>query len=78
MTTSNFGNQQMWFSTKQVATRFGVSVGTIWRWIAAGKFPKPVMITQRACRWPEAALAEFEQRTLDRQNQANQSRRRVG
>jgi predicted DNA-binding transcriptional regulator AlpA len=71
MSSHNYANGQVWFTTKQVAARFKVSVPTIWRWVSNGRFPKPVTITARACRWSESALFEFE-KDVARRNNGNQ------
>ncbi len=34
-----------------VARTLNISIGTVWRWSAAGKFPKPVKISGRVTGW---------------------------
>jgi len=36
---------------KQMASRLDVSVSTIWRWVAAGKLPKPIKLSSRVTVW---------------------------
>lgn len=37
----------------------GVSHATIWRWVRAGHFPKPVRIGQAAVAWPQEEVQEW-------------------
>ena len=64
MSNESKTNGQLWFTTKQVATRFGVSMTTVWRWVREGTFVEPVMITKRFKRWPEKAVRDFEARCM--------------
>lgn len=34
-----------------LATRQGVSVATIWRWVSEGKFPKPIKLSPAITVW---------------------------
>lgn len=43
---------------KEVAARLSVSVPTIHRWAANGKFPKPVRLGS-CSRWPERKVAAW-------------------
>ena len=38
-------------TVKQVATRLGFTPRTVWRWVGAGVFPKPVRFGV-SVRWP--------------------------
>jgi prophage regulatory protein len=40
-----------YLSDKQLAARFGVARGTIWRWIRTADFPKPKKISVGCSRW---------------------------
>lgn len=35
----------------QVASREGVSVATVWRWVREGKFPKPIKLSEAVTAW---------------------------
>ncbi|POG20008.1 hypothetical protein C2849_06215 [Aeromonas veronii] len=37
-----------------LARSLGIATVTLWRWSAAGKFPKPVKISGRITGWPVA------------------------
>lgn len=39
----------------------GVSHASIWRWVRAGHFPRPVRIGQAAIAWPEDEVAAWMQ-----------------
>ncbi|QTL95322.1 helix-turn-helix transcriptional regulator [Aeromonas jandaei] len=39
-----------------VAHTLNISIGTVWRWSAAGKFPKPVKISGKVTGWPVAEV----------------------
>jgi excisionase family DNA binding protein len=49
---TEFGMQ--FFTDKQLAERFGVSRPTVWRWVAAGAFPKPIRLGPNVTRWSAA------------------------
>ncbi len=40
--------------------RYPVSTGTIWRWIAEGKFPEPIKLVGTTC-WPVEVIEAWEQ-----------------
>ena len=42
---------QKYFSDSQLATRYGVSRATIWRWAKRGILPPPVQISPGCSRW---------------------------
>jgi excisionase family DNA binding protein len=42
----------------EVARSFGVSMRTLWRWVASGDLPPPVRV-RRSVRWREADLEAF-------------------
>ena len=50
----------LFLSDRQTAERYGVSRGTIWRWIKAHDFPEPVSLSPGCTRWPENVLKEWE------------------
>jgi prophage regulatory protein len=41
---------------QQVAQRFGVGKGTIWRWESEGRIPRAIRVTRRTVRWREADI----------------------
>lgn len=40
----------------QLVAVFSVSESTIWRWVRAGKLPKPVKLGERTSAWPVEAV----------------------
>ncbi len=44
----------------EVASRYRVSVPTIWRWAREGRFPQPVKLGDNCTRWPLARLQEYD------------------
>jgi prophage regulatory protein len=42
-----------------LAKELGVSKTTIWRWRSAGKFPKPISLSERIIVWPRATIDEW-------------------
>jgi prophage regulatory protein len=40
-----------WLSDQDVASRYGVSRITVWRWSKAGQFPKPRKLGANTTRW---------------------------
>lgn len=47
-------------SDKQVAARYSVSRATIWRWVANGKFPEPIKLSEGCTRWRLSDVEAFE------------------
>lgn len=43
-------------SASDLATMFGVSRVTIWRWAKEGKIPQPIKISQKITRWKLADI----------------------
>lgn len=52
--------ENLFLSVKQVATRYGVSTHTIWRWKREKRFPAPVSIGTGCTRWRLSDLIEHE------------------
>ncbi|MBO9398230.1 AlpA family phage regulatory protein [Shimia sp. R9_2] len=51
----------------EVVQIVGASVPTIYRWMAAGLFPRPIPVGPRAVRWMESEVYEWiENRKLSR------------
>jgi predicted DNA-binding transcriptional regulator AlpA len=46
-------------TVKQVARRLAVSVRTVWRGVAAGRFPLPCYPCPRSPRWREADIRHY-------------------
>ncbi|MCC6144814.1 MAG: AlpA family phage regulatory protein [Candidatus Hydrogenedentes bacterium] len=53
---------QLFLTVEQVASRFGVSTDTIWRWKRNGAFPKAVRVGPGTTRWRLADIEEHERR----------------
>ena len=55
--------QKRYGSDRDLAAKFGVHRGTIWRWVAAGVLPRPISITPGCSRFDldevEAAEAQW-------------------
>lgn len=49
-----------YLSAKQLAERYGVLRGCIWRWVSIGKFPKPHKFGPRTVRWFVADIEQWE------------------
>lgn len=45
---------------QEVANRFSVSKGTIWRWASIGQFPSPIKLSDGITRWPVDVVDEWE------------------
>lgn len=54
-------NSQNYVSDKQVADRYGVARGTIWRWVREGHFPRPKKLGPSCTRWPVDTIQRWEQ-----------------
>lgn len=52
-------NPQKYADVQALAARYDVSPSTIWRWVAAKRFPQPVQLSPGCTRWK---LAEVEDR----------------
>ncbi|MBJ2292355.1 AlpA family phage regulatory protein [Pseudomonas sp. MF5691] len=44
---------------KQVCAILGVSPVTLWRWVCAGHFPKPIQLGPRRVAWRSSAVEAF-------------------
>jgi len=53
-------NQQTYLSDRQIATRFGVSRCTPWRWVERGQFPSPVQLSPGCTRWRLSDVEKWE------------------
>ncbi|GGG65650.1 hypothetical protein GCM10011415_10540 [Salipiger pallidus] len=52
----------LYLSVEQVASRFGVSKDSIWRWKREGEFPAPVKLGGNTTRWRLADIEDYEGR----------------
>lgn len=48
---------------KQVCATLGVSPVTLWRWVCAGHFPKPIQLGPRRVAWRSSAVEAFVTKT---------------
>ena len=46
-------------TSQQVAGRLAMSVRTLWRLVAAGKFPPPVRYNRKLVRWKSAEVTRY-------------------
>jgi excisionase family DNA binding protein len=46
-------------TSKQVADRLNMSIHTLWRLVAAGKFPAPVRYNRKLVRWKSTAVDQY-------------------
>ena len=57
---------QSFYRIRQLAStpgkpgRLPVSGATLWRWVAAGKFPPPVSLSPGVTAWPAEAIEQWE------------------
>ena len=54
--------EQIYLSDQQVAKRYGVERGSVWRWVRQGNFPKPVKLSPGCSRWPIEELITYEEK----------------
>jgi predicted DNA-binding transcriptional regulator AlpA len=46
-------------TSQQVAEKLAVSVRTLWRLVAAGKFPQPVRYNRKLVRWKSVEVSRY-------------------
>jgi excisionase family DNA binding protein len=46
-------------TSQQVAEKLAVSVRTLWRLVAAGKFPQPVRYNRKLVRWKAVDVSRY-------------------
>jgi prophage regulatory protein len=51
-------NEQL-LRLKQVVQLTNISRATIWRWVKAGNFPKPMKITNRVVVWKNSDIQAY-------------------
>ncbi|CAO1668104.1 MULTISPECIES: helix-turn-helix transcriptional regulator [Halomonadaceae] len=49
-----------YLSAADLASRFGVSKATIWRWKREGQIPSPIYLGARCTRWREEDIQTYE------------------
>lgn len=52
-------NVENYLTIREVSESLKVSKSTLWRWIKAGLFPKPVHLGPKAVRWRVSDLAAW-------------------
>ena len=53
-------SNNLYFSDKQLADRFGVNRPTVWRWVKQAGLPKPIKLSGGCTRWRLADLEKWE------------------
>jgi excisionase family DNA binding protein len=46
-------------TSQQVANKLAVSVRTLWRLVAAGKFPQPIRYNRKLVRWKSTEVSRY-------------------
>lgn len=46
-------------TSAQVADKLRISVRTLWRLVAAGKFPQPIRYSRKLLRWKTNTVIEY-------------------
>jgi len=54
----------IYLSDKQVAERYSVTRGTVWRWVRERDFPQPIKLSPGCVRWSLAVLEDRENERL--------------
>ncbi len=54
-----------YLSDTDLAARFGVVRQTIWRWVADGRFPKPIKLSTGCTRWRGEDVEAWEASRLE-------------
>lgn len=47
---------------KEVASRYGVGISTIWQWVKSGLLPAPKKFGQRCTRWDTDELDDHDKK----------------
>lgn len=53
-------HQGLYVSDRKIALRYGVTRGTIWRWVRQGNFPKPIRLSRGCVRWSISRIEDYE------------------
>ena len=54
-------NSIQFYRLSQLKTRLNVSGSSIWAWAKAGKFPKPIKLSENTTVWDAAEVEEWSQ-----------------
>jgi excisionase family DNA binding protein len=46
-------------TSQQVAARLSISVRTLWRLVATGKFPQPIRYNRKLVRWKSSEVHDY-------------------
>lgn len=52
---------QQFYRLPHLKQRLGVSGSSIWAWVKAGKFPKPIKLSENVTAWDRASIEAWEQ-----------------
>ena len=52
---------QQFYRIPHLKQRLGVSGSSIWAWVKAGKFPKPIKLSENVTAWDRASIENWEQ-----------------
>lgn len=55
----NIVENEKFLTTKEVASRIGMSVRSVYRLVQTSQFPKPVKVANRSVRYPESEISAF-------------------
>ena len=61
--SSNINKEESYWTAKEVAERYHVSIHAVWKWIREGKI-RAIKIGRRSVRIPESSLVELEARSI--------------
>lgn len=52
--------REVFLSDKSLSVRYGVSRASIWRWVQAGRLPKPLKLSPGCTRWRSSDIEQWE------------------
>lgn len=55
-------NQVIFLSAKDVATRYGIGISTVWDWSAKALLPSPLKFGERCTRWKSTDLDKHDEK----------------
>lgn len=61
MANATQSTPQQYYRLLHLKQRLGVSGSSIWAWVRAGKFPKPIKLSENVTAWDRASIEEWEQ-----------------
>lgn len=59
---TNLGLDECYLTDKEVAKRYGIVRQTVWRRVASGHFPEPILLPPGNKRWRLSTLIAFEEK----------------